>query len=135
MAELDVRAAEQIAEQGSGEEVVKQLQKMVSVDRRVVARKETIGYMLYDGAQGFNIDSQKELFVDSILKISLPKQALFNAIAGVWDVVDDLLMGVTEVVRADDLLPATPAQILLARALEPFLLKLRGSEDRRRFGR
>ena len=35
--------------------------------------------------------------------------------------VDDLLMGVTEVVRGDDLLPATPAQILLARALEPFV--------------
>ena len=31
--------------------------------------------------------------------------------------VDDLLMGVTEVVRGDDLLAATPAQILLARAL------------------
>lgn len=33
-------------------------------------------------------------------------------------VVDDALMGVTEVVRGDDLLPATPAQILLHRALE-----------------
>lgn len=32
-------------------------------------------------------------------------------------VVDDLLTGVTEVVRGDDLLPATPAQILVARAL------------------
>ena len=32
-------------------------------------------------------------------------------------VVDDLLMGVTEVVRGDDLLAATPAQILLAKAL------------------
>ena len=31
--------------------------------------------------------------------------------------VDDLLMGITEVVRGDDLLPATPAQVLLARAL------------------
>ena len=31
--------------------------------------------------------------------------------------VDDLLMGVTEVVRGDDLLPATPAQILLTRAI------------------
>ena len=31
--------------------------------------------------------------------------------------VDDLLMGVTEVVRGDDLLAATPAQILVARAL------------------
>ena len=36
-------------------------------------------------------------------------------------VVDDLLMGVTEVVRGDDLLPATPAQILLAEALRPTL--------------
>jgi len=32
-------------------------------------------------------------------------------------VVDDLLMGVTEVVRGDDLLAATPAQILVARSL------------------
>jgi len=32
-------------------------------------------------------------------------------------VVDDLLMGVTEVVRGDDLLAATPAQILVAKAL------------------
>ena len=32
-------------------------------------------------------------------------------------VVDDAEMGVTEVVRGDDLLPATPAQILLQRAL------------------
>lgn len=32
-------------------------------------------------------------------------------------VVDDLDMGVTEVVRGDDLLAATPAQILIARAL------------------
>lgn len=31
--------------------------------------------------------------------------------------VDDLALGVTEVVRGDDLLPATPAQILVARAL------------------
>ena len=32
-------------------------------------------------------------------------------------VVDDAAMGVTEVVRGDDLIPATPAQILVARAL------------------
>ena len=40
-------------------------------------------------------------------------------------------MGVTEVVRGDDLLPATPAQILLARALEPFVLKHRDAEAQR----
>ena len=37
--------------------------------------------------------------------------------------LDDLLMGVTEVVRGDDLLPATPAQILLARSLRAFIAK------------
>ena len=36
-------------------------------------------------------------------------------------VVDDLLMGVTEVVRGDDLLAATPAQLLVARALRRWL--------------
>lgn len=35
-------------------------------------------------------------------------------------VVDDLLSGVTEVVRGDDLLPATPAQILIAQRLLPW---------------
>ena len=37
--------------------------------------------------------------------------------------VDDLLMGVTEVVRGDDLLAATPAQILLARALKDSVVR------------
>ena len=49
-------------------------------------------------------------------------------------VVDDLTMGVTEVVRGDDLLAATPAQILLTRALEPFISKHRDTETRRNVG-
>ena len=43
-------------------------------------------------------------------------------------VVDDVLMGVTEVVRGDDLLAATPAQILLARALAPWFARQMGAE-------
>lgn len=42
--------------------------------------------------------------------------------------VDDLLMGVTEVVRGDDLLPATPAQILLARALMPWACEVSATD-------
>lgn len=34
-------------------------------------------------------------------------------------IVDDMLMGVTEIVRGDDLLPATPPQILIAKTLFP----------------
>lgn len=42
--------------------------------------------------------------------------------------VDDAAMGVTEVVRGDDLLPATPAQILLARALLPWAREVSAGE-------
>ena len=42
--------------------------------------------------------------------------------------VDDLLMGVTEVVRGDDLLSATPAQILLAEALGPWIAARTGKD-------
>ena len=55
-------------------------------------------------------------------------------------VVDDAAMGVTEVVRGDDLLPATPPQILLYRALglkEPafFHVPLVVGEDGRRLAK
>lgn len=55
-------------------------------------------------------------------------------------VVDDAEMGVTEVVRGDDLLPATPAQILLYRALglrvpEFFHVPLVVGEDGRRLAK
>ncbi len=93
MSELNKQKAIDIAERGSDEEVAKHLRKMTKVDRRVVSRKETIGYMLFDGSAGFNIDGQKELFVDSILQIGLNKQSLFNTFAGIWDVVDDIIIG------------------------------------------
>ncbi len=93
MAELQQKTPYEIAENGTHEEVIDSLKTMVKVDRRVVSRKETIGYMLFDGSAGFNIDSQKELFVDSILKIDLGLQAIYQIFAGVWDVVDDLIIG------------------------------------------
>ncbi|MBQ6163835.1 MAG: MFS transporter [Clostridia bacterium] len=93
MNEYSVKEAERLAQTGTDEQVNKQLEKLVNVDRRVVSRKETIGYMLFEANNDFNINGHKSLFTDSILKISLDKQALFNGIAGVWDIVDDLLIG------------------------------------------
>ncbi|MCQ2461857.1 MAG: MFS transporter [Clostridia bacterium] len=84
---------EELAQYGTDEEIERRLHRLVKVDRRVVSRKETIGYMLFDGSTGFNIDGQKELFVDSILNVGLNKQSFFNVFAGIWDVVDDLIIG------------------------------------------
>ena len=93
MSERNKQEILDIAAHGSDEEVRRQLGRMTKVDRRAISRKETIGYMLFDGSAGFNIDQQKELYVDSILKIHLNKQALFNVFAGFWDVADDLIIG------------------------------------------
>ena len=65
-----------------------QLRELVDVDRRVLSRKQTLGYMFLDGSRGFNIDGHKDLFNDSILKISLKLQSGYNIFAGVWDIVD-----------------------------------------------
>ncbi|MBP9988073.1 MAG: MFS transporter, partial [Ruminococcus sp.] len=72
--------------------VNEQLRQLVDVDRRVISRKETLGYMFFDGSRGFNIDNHKDLFIDSILKISLNLQSLYNIIGGVWDIVDDFIV-------------------------------------------
>ena len=90
--ELRAQAAE-TAEHGTDDEVNRALAKLVDVDRRVVSRKETIGYMLFNANNSFNIDGHKSLFIDSILKIGLEKQSIYNAIAGVWDIVDDFFIG------------------------------------------
>ena len=74
------------------EQVNAQLRELVDVDRRVLSRKQTIGYMLFDGSKGFNIDGHKDLFTNSILKIHLDFQSANNLIGGVWDVADDFLV-------------------------------------------
>ena len=81
-----------LTEQQELEQVNAQLKELVDADRRVISRKETIGYMLFDGSRGFNIDGHKDLFVDSILKISFDFQSLYNIIGGVWDILDDFLV-------------------------------------------
>ncbi len=68
------------------------LRELVDVDRRVISKKQTLGYMLFDGSQGFNIDGHKELFNDSILKLGLQFQSKYNIVAGVWDILDDFLV-------------------------------------------
>ena len=85
--------AKVLTEEQELEQVNSKLRQLVDVDRRVINRRQTIGYMLFDGSKDFSINGHKELFVDSILKISLPLQSKYNIIAGIWDVIDDLLVG------------------------------------------
>ena len=65
---------------------------LLDSDRRVLSRKQTVGYMFFDGSRSFNIDGHKDLFNDSILKISLQLQSRYNVFAGIWDIVDDFLV-------------------------------------------
>ncbi|MBR2414491.1 MAG: MFS transporter [Clostridia bacterium] len=62
-------------------------------DRRCITRKETIGFMLYSASLEFNLNGQKELFRDSVLKVSFNKQSIYNSIGGIWDCVNDILIG------------------------------------------
>ena len=48
----------------------------------MISRKQTIGYMLFDGSTGLNIDGHKDLFTNSILKISFDYQSV-NSVIGV----------------------------------------------------
>ncbi|MGI6745993.1 MAG: MFS transporter [Acutalibacteraceae bacterium] len=66
---------------------------MAYTNRRTVSRKEKIGYVIYDSSQSFNLNSQKETFVDSILGISFNLQSVNNFIGGIWDIINDVLIG------------------------------------------
>lgn len=79
-------------EQAELDKVNGQLRELVDVDRRVISRKETISYILFQSAKDFNIDGHKDLFTDSILHIGFNLQSLSNTIGGIWDIVDDFLV-------------------------------------------
>ena len=66
---------------------------MAYTNRKAVSFKEKIGYIVYDSSQSFNLNSQKETFVDSILGINFNLQSLNNLIGGTWDIINDILIG------------------------------------------
>lgn len=89
-----MRTEEKILDSEAAElsKVNDQLKQLVDADRRVLSKKETIGYVLFNSNRDFNINGHKDLFVDSVLKISLDFQSLHNIIGGVWDFVDDFIV-------------------------------------------
>lgn len=74
------------------QKVNNQLKELVDADRRVISKKETVGYILFDAFRGFNIDKHKDLFIDSVMKIDFNLQSIHNIIGGVWDFIDDFIV-------------------------------------------
>lgn len=65
----------------------------IAENRRYVGRKETVGYVIWDMAQSFNINAYNSRFVTNILQIDLGYQRIFTVINGIWDVVNDVFTG------------------------------------------
>ena len=61
--------------------------------RRYVGTKETLGYIVYDMSQSYNIDGERDSFIRDIFHLDLEFIRLASAINGVWDVVNDLFIG------------------------------------------
>lgn len=62
-------------------------------NRRFVGTKENVGYVIFDMAQSFNINTYSERFITTIFKLDLELQTIANFINGIWDVVNDTFSG------------------------------------------
>ncbi|MDR1927090.1 MAG: MFS transporter [Oscillospiraceae bacterium] len=60
--------------------------------RRYVGTKETVGFVLYDVAQTFNISSHNAEFTNRILNIDMGLQAAIRPFTLAWDVLNDLFI-------------------------------------------
>lgn len=63
------------------------------VNRRYVGSKETLGFIIWDAAQSFHINTFENRFLTSIVGIDLGLQTLANAIKSVWDIINDMVFG------------------------------------------
>lgn len=59
-------------------------------NRRYVGTKETVGFVLWDAAQSFNINAEQSRFITNIVKIDLRYQAIVGTINGIWDIINDI---------------------------------------------
>lgn len=79
------------------EKIVEPVQKdegfYAKQNRRYVGTKETVGYVIFDMAQSFNINSYSERFITTIFKLDLGLQAVANLINSIWDIINDTFSG------------------------------------------
>ena len=62
-------------------------------DRRYVGAKESVGFIIWDAAQSFNINIFTSRFLTSIVGIDLGLQTVVNTINSVWDIINDIFFG------------------------------------------
>jgi len=59
-------------------------------NRRYVGMKETVGFIVWDATQSFNINAYTNRFITNIVKVDLGYQTLAKTINSVWDIVNDI---------------------------------------------
>ena len=64
-----------------------------TLDRRYVAKKETFGFVVWDAAQSFNINTYSTRFITSIVGVDLGLQTIVNTVNSIWDIVNDIFFG------------------------------------------
>jgi Na+/melibiose symporter-like transporter len=67
--------------------------KYVYQDRRYLGKKETFAYVLFDVSQSFNINAYQERFIFDVLKIDFLYLSIINLFGGIWDVINDVIIG------------------------------------------
>lgn len=61
-------------------------------NRRYVGRKETVGFVLWDASQSFNINTYSGRFITNIVQVDLSLQLIVQFVNGIWDIVNDIFM-------------------------------------------
>ncbi len=68
-------------------------ENLIHSKRRFVGRRETVGYIFNHWASGCNINKFRNRFIYDVLLINFNYLALMDAIGGVWDVINDTVIG------------------------------------------
>ncbi|HOU09295.1 MAG TPA: MFS transporter [Clostridiales bacterium] len=63
-------------------------------NRLYVGHKETVGYVLNHWAGGFNVYKFRNRFIYDVLFINFNFLAILDAVGGIWDVINDTIIGV-----------------------------------------
>ncbi len=66
----------------------------LTYNRRYVGVRETLAYLLNDVSNSFNIGQYNDRFIWDVVKIDFGVQAVVNIFTGIWDVINDSVIGI-----------------------------------------